>query len=505
MPAGPRHRCRGAAVAVRCLYLWSRGTRSWRGEGCLRRHRQAVDELGFVTAATTEALLAPYAAENEARAAFVKRIVVAFEQLIARTQAVELMFTVDRVDIDVEPDLPPLDAELLGDLSAALKTVKDEIEKLPSGDEEKKRANALMVARAKLKDHRQLSERIDAVLARRAQLIERWKIDEARKQCGTAGINRQLSVRRKAILTDELRRRLANELDVLKLNHLPISLTSRVKKTDLLVDVSLDASQNVAKIGAVLSEGEQRVLALSCFLAELEEDDTKHAIVVDDPVSSLDHERMEAVAQRLVALAKDRQVIVFTHSIVFHNLVDNAAVMAQLPCHMEWMMGHGSARSGVIGARGHPPHKMKMTARIAEIRQSISKLRKKKYDPNDAARFRDDVTAIYTRMREAWERIIEEVIFAGVIKRFNPEVSTLKMKSVCFDPAKDNDELFRGMKRCSQYSGHDRARALPERLPDIEDIDIDLENFNVYFSKMDKRRRNLDKVKPDARTPTEFV
>ena len=45
------------------------------------------------------------------------------------------------------------------------------------------------------------------------------------------------------------------------------------------------------------------------------------AILFDDPVSSFDYKWRESVARRLVDEAKKRQVIVFTHDIVFlHRL-----------------------------------------------------------------------------------------------------------------------------------------------------------------------------------------
>ena len=67
----------------------------------------------------------------------------------------------------------------------------------------------------------------------------------------------------------------------------------------------------------ILSEGEQKVLALADFLAESRMHNSKHPIIFDDPVSSLDARRLERVAGRLAQLAEEHQVIVFTHNIMF--------------------------------------------------------------------------------------------------------------------------------------------------------------------------------------------
>ena len=71
------------------------------------------------------------------------------------------------------------------------------------------------------------------------------------------------------------------------------------------------------KPSKVLSEGEQKVLALADFLAEARLAGITAPVIFDDPVSSLDHRRINEVAQRIARLADDNQVIVFTHDIFF--------------------------------------------------------------------------------------------------------------------------------------------------------------------------------------------
>ena len=65
----------------------------------------------------------------------------------------------------------------------------------------------------------------------------------------------------------------------------------------------------------VLSEGEQKLLAIADFLAEARMSDNSVPVVFDDPVSSLDHRRVGEVARRIADLASDHQVVVFTHDI----------------------------------------------------------------------------------------------------------------------------------------------------------------------------------------------
>jgi hypothetical protein len=67
----------------------------------------------------------------------------------------------------------------------------------------------------------------------------------------------------------------------------------------------------------ILSEGEQKVVAISDFLAEARLIGITAPIVFDDPVSSLDHRHIDEVAGRVALLAQTDQVVVFTHDIFF--------------------------------------------------------------------------------------------------------------------------------------------------------------------------------------------
>lgn len=77
------------------------------------------------------------------------------------------------------------------------------------------------------------------------------------------------------------------------------------------------------KPSKVLSEGEQKVLAMADFLAEARLAGITAPVIFDDPVSSLDHRRINEVAQRVASLADTTQVIVFTHDIFFATTLLN--------------------------------------------------------------------------------------------------------------------------------------------------------------------------------------
>lgn len=71
------------------------------------------------------------------------------------------------------------------------------------------------------------------------------------------------------------------------------------------------------KPSTVLSEGEQRIIALADFLAESLMRPAAAPLVFDDPGNGLDRDRAGYVVDRLAELSAERQVIVFTHDVWF--------------------------------------------------------------------------------------------------------------------------------------------------------------------------------------------
>lgn len=451
----------------------------------------SINALRIVTQDQTKALLGVYGGLSDDHQAFVDEIALGYRVLASRLEAVKAM--IEAGTFDGADALEAVEADLIQKIDAALENLQVQINGLENADADEERMNALAFERAELEDAKKLSQEIEIVVARLKQLVERLKIKEARKLCASGPIARQLTARRRVILTKSLKTKLTEELGTLRLSHIPIDLSDRSAGPDSVIEVGLTAHQRVANNSDVLSEGEQRALALSCFLAELIEVGAEHGIIVDDPVSSLDHYRMEAVAKRLVAEASaGRQVIIFTHSIMFHYMMENEARRAGIPCHTEWMSSLGGTKFGIIDDSGKPNHTKKAKQRIGELNEAKAKLYKDGYDPAVQG-FRDPLTAIYTLMRETWERIVEEILFNGTIQRFRPEVMTQSLKHACYDPTDDYPAIFEGMKRCSHYSGHDKAADLPQELPEKADIDADLQALVEFHKKVSDRKAVLEK------------
>src|SRR5690606_41969744 len=96
---------------------------------------------------------------------------------------------------------------------------------------------------------------------------------------------------------------------------------------------------------AILSEGEQKVIALADFIAETNITTINKGIVFDDPVTSLDEERKSTIAKRLVDLSTQKQVVIFTHDLVFVSSLINFAGDNGVPNECHWIV----IRNGILG------------------------------------------------------------------------------------------------------------------------------------------------------------
>ncbi|MHB1011274.1 MAG: AAA family ATPase, partial [Propionibacteriaceae bacterium] len=156
----------------------------------------------------------------------------------------------------------------------------------------------------------------DAVAAERDRLRQRAQIEAARTEAATKGITDKIGELTRRHVTVAMQDQFSRESDRLDVTRVTLRDTKARLGTLFhrpeFIGATLDA-----KLPEVLSEGEQTALGLAGFMTEAAFDESRSALVFDDPVTSLDHVRREKVAKRIVGLASERQVIVFTHDVTF--------------------------------------------------------------------------------------------------------------------------------------------------------------------------------------------
>jgi ABC-type transport system involved in cytochrome c biogenesis ATPase subunit len=211
---------------------------------------------------------------------------------------------------------PALPTIVLPRIAALIETAEHQIGALRSNDPTAAIA-AKESERQTLTERRALAQHLDAI----EEYIRRlnWAENASRLRPRTTNI----TMKRKELFTslvtagyiDQFQRTLAEMKRPLHVKVVTSDAKGRSYK-QIALDVAA-GSQRGATPERVLSEGEQRVVALADFLTEVALDENSAGIVLDDPVLSLDADWEDAVAQRLVSEAGARQVIVFTHSLAF--------------------------------------------------------------------------------------------------------------------------------------------------------------------------------------------
>jgi energy-coupling factor transporter ATP-binding protein EcfA2 len=438
-----------------------------------------VEQVKVPDVAVVEESLTGYGQLDATRAAIVADII----RILGEFESRRASLLDETATLAPAPDV----TALITTVTAELARLEEEAAMLQQNASHTAALDAMRMGLAELKDRVKLANDLETVLQRLRDVREQRSLTGCQTQVATRSISTQITALRKQLVTEELERRITEEIASLDLTHLPFKVSDSSSGGKSLFSVGLQGAGAV-KSNQVLSEGEQRALALACFLAEIGGDDARYGIVVDDPVSSLDHLRIRKVAQRLVTEAKKgRQVIIFTHNLVFFNEVVSEAARAgdAAPLVKSVVAKTQSDGFGVIRENSEP-WVADLNARIETLRKRAKEL--KSVTDFDTDEYRRQAKDFYSDLRESWERAVEEVVLAKTVVRFVPDVMTGRLKEVTVTD-EDYRTIFFAMKRASERSGHDMSagRDIPQPSPDEMEADLKvLDDFKIELGKRKK-------------------
>jgi len=229
---------------------------------------------------------------------------------------------------------------------------------------------------------------------------------------------------------------------------------------------------------SILSEGEQRAISLADFLTEVQINPSNKGVFFDDPVTSQDHHRREKIAERLVGLAMQKQVIVFTHDIAFFIRLKIAAETTATPYGFTTIRNVGG-NPGIISP-DLPWIAQPVKQRIGTLRDRIVRLIKIEQSGNEDE-YLFAAKSWYGLLREGWERAVEERLFKGVIERFSLGIQTQKLKNVVITD-EFLDDIENGMTESSSWI-HDAAAGLNPTPPTTKKAENDLKSLVDFAAK----------------------
>jgi recombinational DNA repair ATPase RecF len=110
-----------------------------------------------------------------------------------------------------------------------------------------------------------------------------------------------------------------------------ITLKGTAARGSVQLGVSVDDQE--APAYSVMSQGELHSLALSLFIPRATHDDSPFGfLVIDDPVQSMDAQKVEGLATVLSECARHRQVVVFTHDTRLEQAISHLGIEATICC-----------------------------------------------------------------------------------------------------------------------------------------------------------------------------
>lgn len=359
-----------------------------------------------------------------------------------------------------------------------------------AADETKKKA--LTEEREELRARQQLSACLDAVLA----LIERMKMRQSLKACEkdlkTTPISNKSKDFASSAVTGALKKALDDEFKFLGIGHIKTKLKERNDKGKIKHQLLLDLPTS-NKLEQILSEGEQRAIALGSFLAELKLANHNGGIVFDDPVSSLDHKRRGNVAKRLASASGQRQVLVFTHDVVFlHQLREECdkLTVPQSFCFLETNGGyHGNVSEGLPW--DHKSYK----ERIDSLEKAQKRFENLPWPADPSEGLAREIIQQYSFLRATIERVVQDFVLNATVQRFRDYIEVKNLGRVVGLEKAEVDKISHIYQRCHDLvEAHDPSSAKDKPPPTPDELKQDIEDLKNLIQIITDRSSRIGEM-----------
>jgi recombinational DNA repair ATPase RecF len=330
---------------------------------------------------------------------------------------------------------------------------------------------------AELEARALLAQRQPEILAHLARLREVQRLKDAKAKTRTSAISTKMTALSRELIEANLQDALNHHLRALDFDGLAVEAKSKTVRGTPCVALRFTSVSGVP-LTSVLSQGEQRRVALAMFLAEMEVQGENSPVVLDDPASSIDQEGRRHIARTLGALAGKRQVIVFTHELAFLQELRRQAP-AEVPVNVQYVRRVGGTTGHVHD--GLPWEGLKASQRVQALHNAHRELREL-HQAHDLERYLPCVTNFCMLLRSSFERAVEERVLAGVVTRQSDTIHMTTLRSVnCSE--KVCDLVDRGVDENSPWM-HDRAPGDGVDPPTPDELHRDLEIYEELLKTL---------------------
>lgn len=287
----------------------------------------------------------------------------------------------------------------------------------------------------------------------------------------------------RAYVTDRVKDHFVRESERLKLEHVVLGDQGSPKGKLRHKPALLGASSSSPK--AVLSEGEQTAAGLAGFFTEVEFDDTKSAVILDDPMSSLDHERREKAARRIVEIANDRQVIVFTHDLMFLGEIVKASDELGVTLTERAIERNGARKPGRV-IDGYPWKAKDAKQRIGDLQAVLDRVKKTQTDMT-ADDYERATSEWAGKLSETWERIVRSEVAFKLVDRGTTNVQPKMFRIAAKITDADNTDFQCGYGATSKWARrHDKSEETNYVPPTVDEMQAELDRIKAWRERVSK-------------------
>lgn len=246
--------------------------------------------------------------------------------------------------------------------------------------------------------------------------------------------------------------------------------------------VTLDSTMSYSgKTEDVLSEGEQRIVALAVFFADATGREEFSPLIIDDPISSLDLNYETSATTRIVELARDRQVIVFTHRISMLTGIQEACQRMGVK-HTENYIRSTSRGKGVADLPD--VYRGDVKKHLTGIQQRLIQIRK--IDP-DSSEYSDALGKQCQQFRICIERSVEDVLLNGMVHRFERRIMTNGKLTKLTRITEDDCSIVDSMMTKYSFTEHSQPIDSPPIEVNIDELNTDIGNYISWINGFRKR------------------
>ena len=189
-------------------------------------------------------------------------------------------------------------------------------------EEKSKRDQQILALKEQMKslvEHKSISSQKENFKDWFAKIYIIRELETSKNHLSTRSISSLAKTAGQQLVTDNLKIKFQDELNEMGLSKLHVDLEeASASRGRAYMQIHLT---NNASAREILSEGEQKGVALALFIAERRMQLTTNPIILDDPVNSLDHHITGKFIKRLAKL--DNQIIIFSHNILLKTTLLN--------------------------------------------------------------------------------------------------------------------------------------------------------------------------------------